>query len=467
MLIFPYYISHTLYHTTNTLYLMESNLSNQRESIETFSNEALIEICESLKIPKHGTKKLLLNRISEYFSQDSWLSGYSYEFLRKKFTSINRRGPKSKNLINLQYYYWYNNKVQQDFLYTTIFVNHETFEPYHFDRLVLSKFIEEYSDEDLSKDFLDSILPNDDFHFIDIPILFGDINLDGYLLRDNLEYRFNSFEYAYDDIFKIKEKLELFSNYKFTKNLMINQIAIKIISKGFGYYMGGLAMKPPYSVVDIQLRRYSNPYRWASRLRSMRHNHESDENQKVYSKTANFSKNDLFYNWINHNTSIRFFIKESVHQFPDHYALIIECSMHGKFVRRCKSLLASKSKNICQQCHKENVGGGGEFKLTGKSVFYVLKHKKKTSRRYNAGISGINNYTRRKSAHRRSDGDFIVIEEIIDHSSKVAELERRIKLELLDNAGALERYKRNPLIIARKMQWVDENNSITLFPFLD
>ena len=74
---------------------------NPWKSIGTFSNESLTEICESLKIPPSGSKKLLLSRISAYFSQDSWLSAYSCEFLREKLSKINLRGPRYKNLINL------------------------------------------------------------------------------------------------------------------------------------------------------------------------------------------------------------------------------------------------------------------------------------------------------------------------------------------------------------------------------
>ena len=69
--------------------------------------------------------------------------------------------------------------------------------------------------------------------------------------------------------------------------------------------------------------------------------------------------------------------------------------------------------------------------------------------------------------HRKTDGEFTIIEEIIDHASKIGELERRLKIEILDNAGGYERYKRNPLNYARKKGWVNNDGKITFFKFLD
>ena len=106
--------------------------------------------------------------------------------------------------------------------------------------------------------------------------------------------------------------------------------------------------------------------------------------------------------------------------------------------------------------------------MTGESVFYVLKYKNRKKRRINAGISSKENYSNRLYSHRTTgEGEFNIIEELWGHSSRIFYLERQLKIDLLGNAGALERYTDNPLDYARSIGLVDSRGEISLFPELN
>jgi hypothetical protein len=431
--------------------------------IQQLSFDELKAICESLKLStKARSKKALIERISEYFSNTSWLKNYSKEFLLSKIKNIKKsvkRIKVSKKMVNLQYFFWLNNRVNINFNELPLFVNHRITKPYMFEKVILEKFINEFCDAEISAEFLYDELKNDIFDFLYLPIVFNDIQIDDFEPYNDLKYYCNSYELTSNDYFDLKTKLSLHSNYKFEihkKRKMLTKIAIKMVCDGFGIWLGELGVLTPKSLGYIERKRHSEKI------------YPMDlEYEKVFGDNAIIEQYTLFNRWTNHNSNIRFLLKKSIEEFPDYYASIIKCEKHGLFVLRNISLISSIRKNICQICNKELGEGGSGFKFVGNAVFYVFKHGNNKDQPYNAGISGIENYNQRKLNHRKTDGEFTIIEEIIDHASKIGELERRLKIEILDNAGGYERYKRNPLNYARKKGWVNNDGKITFFKFLD
>jgi len=416
--------------------------SNHFTAIKNFDKKMLTIVANKLRLSPKGNKKDIIDRIENYFDNDSWLAEFKTDDFKTKVPEGVARYHHG-NRLDLQYYLWRKFRVTENYDFICVYLQRQDSPPHPFEEMILGKLIEEYCDGKIPSDLIKEQLQNFRFEFIHIPVNLPSNGI------ENTSFRFESIDLTPNDKFQVRKRLD--NNQSNDLDLIARKswvyLAMELIPKGWG----DRAIFYGFSKHNLDHNR--DEFEWQFQ-------HEME-------KGVNVDYHYFFSHWTKIDTGVKLLLNATIELDRNLNHVIFECALHGKFVTSYAGMHYSR-KFICQGCSKENGIPRVGFDMTGQSVFYVLKYKNRKKRRINAGISNVKNYRDRLSKHRSTgEGELTIIEELRGHSSNIYHLERQLKIELLGNAGALERYQSNPLDFAREIGLIDHNGNITLFPDLD
>ena len=415
---------------------------NYFSSVKSFGKKELIFVAKELKLSPSGNKKHLIDRIENYFDNDSWLAEFEMDFLNSKIPGLAER---LDNILDLRYYWWRRFRITETHDSICVYLQRQDSLPHPYDEMILGKFLEEYCDSQIPSDLIEEQLQNFRFEFIHIPVNLPDSG------GEDRSFRFESVELTPHDKFQVRKKLgkTQSDDLDLIPRKSWVHLAMELVRKGW----------EDESIISHTCSGWDG----------LEFNREEFEWLVDYELARGvIADHDYFFSsWTMKDTRVKLLINETIALASNLSYVIFECALHGKFVTSYLGMHNSRE-FICQGCSKQNGKPHVGFDMTGQSVFYVLKYKNRKKNRINAGISNVKNYSGRLSRHRSTgEGELTIIEELRGHSSNIFFLEWQLKVELLGNAGALERYPSNPLDHAREIGLIDQDGKITLFPDLD